>query len=121
MIARTRFGEKDWQTAVAYHLDGLLEACTKVKELAGKLDARWGSRSEVLTELLAQLEVELFHLSFHEQKLRRPFSRLVDAFHAEGEANTTVGATRHRPAKARSGARAKRRTAPRSTHSKYRH
>lgn len=86
MIQRTRFGGKDWQTTLAYHLNGLAEAAGNLQEHIRNLERYWGSASaRKIQEALVGIYVELFQLQYHKKELRRPFERLQNNFYEAQE------------------------------------
>ena len=65
--------------AFVYHLKGILEASDRIQALIERLGAGFQDDEQVC-EILAGLEVEVFHqLEYHAQQLRSPLDELVAA------------------------------------------
>jgi hypothetical protein len=72
--------EKDPSSAIAYHLEGLLEAMERARWQMAHVDAAVNLDPEELAGRLVDLQIEIFdHIGYHMKQLRRPFQRLIDA------------------------------------------
>ena len=62
---------------VAYHLEGLLEAESRIRSLLVSI-GRAAPGSPVEAELISLIEAEVLqHVGYHLAKLKRPYARLV--------------------------------------------
>ncbi|MFY9824606.1 MAG: hypothetical protein WAM82_24730 [Thermoanaerobaculia bacterium] len=69
--------KKNPSSAVAYHLEGLLESHENIRHLLAKLGES-ASDLESTAETLTHLQVEIYtHLAYHMKELRRPFKLLL--------------------------------------------
>jgi hypothetical protein len=76
--------KEDPASAVAFHLEGLLEAQDNIRSLLTKLGEDATSDPENAAETMICLQVEIYtHLSHNLKELRRPLKRLVDAAYKE--------------------------------------
>ena len=89
MIVRNRFGEKEWQNTLVYHLNGLEEAANALRQHIRTLDLVWAKDDEETEKALVGIFVELFQLQYHKKEVRRPFARLHNNFYASQEKKGT--------------------------------
>lgn len=76
--------EQDASSAVAYHLEGILEAAGNVRNLMDKIGEAWGLDTESAAETITYLQVEIYsHLSYHLKELRRPLRQLEKSVYSE--------------------------------------
>ncbi len=79
--------KKDASSAVAFHLEGLLEAAENVRALLAKLDGVPEVDQDSIAETITYLQVEIYsHLAYHMKKLRRPLRRLEKEAYRESRA-----------------------------------
>lgn len=65
-------------SAVAYHLEGLLEGCENLRALLEELDTAYGANPEMTAEKLTHLQVEIYtHQVNHLKQLRQPLRELI--------------------------------------------
>jgi 16S rRNA C1402 (ribose-2'-O) methylase RsmI len=63
---------------VVYHLKGILEAQSRIAALVDRLDQVIDENDRETADLLARLEVEIYHqLDYHASTLKEPFEQLV--------------------------------------------
>jgi hypothetical protein len=78
--------EKDASSAVAFHLEGLLDAADNVRALLSKLGEVSELNPESLAETISSLEVEVYsHLGYHMKELRYPLQRFRRAIYKKLE------------------------------------
>jgi hypothetical protein len=70
--------EQDASSAVAFHLEGVLDASDNIRAHLAKLDQNFGQAPDVAADTLVDLQVELYtHLVHHLKELRKPLEVLV--------------------------------------------
>lgn len=78
-----RLREQDPSSAVAYHLEGLLEAQETIRRVVEELAGVYEKDLEATAGKLTELQGEIyFHQVYHMKELRRPLRELVDAAYA---------------------------------------
>ncbi len=76
--------QKDPSSAVAFHLEGVLEAADHIRSHLAKLDRQFGNAPDVASDALVELQVELYsHLVHHLKELRKPLERLISTEYAK--------------------------------------
>ncbi len=91
MIEKNRFGEKEWQNVLVYHLNGLEEAASALMQHIRALNLAWDKDNEETEKALVGIFVELFQLQYHKKEIRRPFARLHNKFSASLEKSAAKG------------------------------
>lgn len=75
-----RLREQDPSSAVAYHLEGLLEVQETIRRVVAELAAVFEKDPESTAGKLTELHEEIyFHQVYHMKELRHPLRRLVDS------------------------------------------
>lgn len=76
--------EKDPSSAVAFHLEGVLDADERLRAHLAKLDQHFGHNPDAAADALVDLQVELYsHLVHHLKELRRPLEALISGEYAK--------------------------------------
>ena len=76
--------ERDPSSAVAFHLEGVVETGDNIRSHLAKLDRHFGKDRERSAEILVDLQVELYtHLTHHLKELRRPLDGLISGEYSE--------------------------------------
>lgn len=71
-------------SAVAYHLEEILEIEGKIRAHLQKLDAVFGVDRDSTAETLVYLQVEIYdHLGYHLKELRKPLGRMISGMFSE--------------------------------------
>lgn len=76
--------EKDPSSAVAFHLEGVLDADERIRAHLAKLDQHFRRDPDAAADTLVDLQVELYsHLAHHLKELRKPLEALISGEYAK--------------------------------------
>jgi len=71
-------------SSIAYHLEGLLDACKEIHAAITELSAIYPVDTEASAATLTKLQEEIyFHAVYHMKQLRRPLRDLVEAVYVQ--------------------------------------
>jgi len=76
--------EQDPSSAVAFHLEGVVDASDRIRSHLAQLDQHFGHDPDAAADKLVDLQVELYsHLVHHLKELRKPLEELVSGEYAK--------------------------------------